>query len=253
MTISIIGSGNTATVIANLLYENNQTIREIIGRNTSAVRQLAFNVNATPCFNISHFNKVSDLYIIAVKDDAIAEVAAQLNTGNKIVAHCCGGVGINVLSAASSNYGVFYPLQSLRKELIYIPSIPFLIDGNNAFTREALFHLANSVSKNVVYANDEKRLKFHLSAIIVSNFSNHLFALAKDYCDKNSLDFTLLLPLIEETANRLSMYAPAEVQTGPAIRRDESTIKKHLSLLDDYPQLKDVYAMLTNSIMNFPK
>lgn len=250
MTISIIGSGNTATVLANLLYQNKHTIREINGRNTSAVRNIAIKVKAKPGFKIRYLNKESDIYIIAVKDDAVAEVAGQLNTGDKIVVHCCGSVGINVLSEASPNYGVLYPLQSLRKELIYIPSIPFLVDGNNSFVKETLSKLATSISTNVINANDETRLKFHLSATIVSNFTNHLFVLAKKYCDKNGLDFSLLLPLIQETANRLSMYSPATMQTGPAIRGDVSTIKKHLSLLDEYPQLKDVYTMLSNSIMN---
>ncbi|MBS1747548.1 MAG: DUF2520 domain-containing protein [Bacteroidetes bacterium] len=251
MTISIIGSGNTATIIANLLYQNKHNIREIYGRNNTTAMHLALNVKAAPCFNIRFLNKESDLYIIAVKDDAIAEVAEQLNTGNKILVHCCGSVDINVLSAASSNFGVLYPLQSLRKELSYTPSIPFLIDGNNASVKDALFNLANSISTNVIYANDDIRLKFHLSATIVSNFSNHLYSLTKNYCDKNGLDFSLLLPLIQETANRLSMYNPADMQTGPAIRKDGSTIKKHLSLLEDCPQLKDVYTILSNSIMKF--
>jgi uncharacterized protein DUF2520 len=58
-----------------------------------------------------------------------------------------------------------------------------------------------------------------------------------------------LLPLIEEVVNRLRVFNPAEMQTGPAIRGDVSTIQKHLSLLKDFPQLKNVYEMMSESIL----
>ena len=100
----------------------------------------------------------SDLYIIAVRDGAVAEVSAQLNLHGKIIVHTCGSVSMNVLANASKNYGVLYPLQSLRKELNYSPVIPFLVDGNNDITKQTIFNLASSVSDSVMVADDETRL-----------------------------------------------------------------------------------------------
>jgi predicted short-subunit dehydrogenase-like oxidoreductase (DUF2520 family) len=248
MIISIIGSGNTATVLGEVLRKNGHIINEVAGRNKTAVQQLAEKLEANTCTDLIQLNKNSDMYVIAVRDDAVAEVSAQLNQDEKIVAHTCGSVPIHVLAGASNNYGVFYPLQSLRKELGYSPVIPFLIDGNNDFSRENILNLAASVSHQVIIANDETRLQYHLSAIIVSNFTNHLFALAKEYCDSNKADFKLLLPLIEEIVNRLEFYEPVSMQTGPAIRGDKKTIQKHLALLEDFPQLKKVYEMMSESI-----
>ncbi len=248
MKISIIGSGNTATVIGKLLKEHHHTIKEVVGRDANAVHALAENLNAQPCTDIKTINMESNIYIIAVSDDAVAAISASLKFNNKIVAHTCGSVTMNVLENTSENFGVFYPLQSLRKELNYTPAIPFLIDGNNTFTKQALAELAGSVSENVMEANDEMRLNYHLSAIIVSNFSNHLFALAKQYCDAHHTDFNLLLPLIEETVNRLHYYDPSNMQTGPAARGDEAVIQKHLQLLNDAPELKAIYAMMSESI-----
>ena len=179
-------------------------------------------------------NNEADLFIVAVKDDAVAEVSSQINVANKIVVHTCGSVSINVLANTSENYGVLYPLQSLRKELNYMPQIPFLIDGNNQYTKDIIESLASSFAKTIIHADDETRLHYHLSAIISSNFTNHLFALTKDYCDKNNINFQLLLPLIEETVNRLHYYEPAAMQTGPAARGDKATIQKHLTCLNDF-------------------
>ncbi|MEP6466568.1 MAG: DUF2520 domain-containing protein [Parafilimonas sp.] len=248
MIVSIIGAGNTATVLGKLLVDNNHTINEVVGRNKIAVQKLAEKMNATTCNELDKVNKNSDVYILAVKDDAVAEVAEKLQLNKKIAVHTAGSVAMNVLKNASENYGVLYPLQSLRKELNYAPAIPFLVDGNNNFTKETIINLANSITRFVNIADDEMRLKYHLSGVIVSNFTNHLFALTKEYCKKNKIDFNLLLPLIEETVNRLHNYEPAEMQTGPAIRKDKITMEKHLQLLHNFPQLKNIYELMSESI-----
>jgi predicted short-subunit dehydrogenase-like oxidoreductase (DUF2520 family) len=248
MLISIIGSGNTATVLGKALKKNDHIINEIAGRNEVAVKYLAEQLDANICTDLAQLNKHSDMYIIAVRDSAVAAVSDQLNFGKKILVHTCGSVSMDVLANSSENYGILYPLQSLRKELNYQPIIPFLVDGNNDFTKQQVFDLAFSVSRSVIIADDETRLQYHLSAIIVSNFINHLFALANEYCDATKTDFSLLLPLIDETVNRLQFYEPASLQTGPAARGDEATIQKHLQLLKPFPQLKKVYEIMSDSI-----
>lgn len=248
MNISIIGSGNVAFVLGQLFKKNNYSINEVAGRNATAVQQLAEKLNARTCLDINYIDKGSDAYVLAVKDDAVATVVAQLQLNDKILVHTCGSVSMNVLATASVNYGVLYPLQSLRKELYYQPSIPFLVDGNNENVRNAVFNLATTISEKAIIANDETRLQYHLSAIIVSNFTNHLFAVTKHYCDANNIDFELLFPLIEETVNRMQYYDPINMQTGPAIRGDETTMQKHIQLLAAFPELKKIYELMSTSI-----
>jgi predicted short-subunit dehydrogenase-like oxidoreductase (DUF2520 family) len=122
------------------------------------------------------------------------------------------------------------------------------LDANNEHTLQQITGLALSISPRVIIANDETRLHYHLAAVIVSNFTNHLYALAKQYADKNEIDFKVLMPLIEEIVRRLHHYEPEKMQTGPAARGDKNTIKKHLALLEQFPQLRDVYAVLSESI-----
>jgi predicted short-subunit dehydrogenase-like oxidoreductase (DUF2520 family) len=100
----------------------------------------------------------------------------------------------------------------------------------------------------VAEAGDESRLKLHVAAVIVGNFTNHLYALTEEYCRKESLDFKQLLPLIWETASRIKDIPPKQAQTGPALRHDAETIHKHLELLKNHPQLKNIYVLLTESI-----
>jgi F420-dependent methylenetetrahydromethanopterin dehydrogenase len=90
-----------------------------------------------------------------------------------------------------------------------------------------------------------------VAAVVVSNFTNHLYVLAEDFCKKEEVDFALLAPLIKETAERIVHFSPAAVQTGPAARNDIFTIDKHLLILSDHPQLKNMYIKLTDSIMKW--
>jgi len=167
------------------------------------------------------------------------------------VAHTAASVKKDVLKNMSHHYGVFYPLQSLRKDVKELPEIPIFIDASDEVARKKLEQLAQSVSKDkVVMATDNERLKMHVAAVVVSNFTNHLYSLAEDYCIKEGIVFEQLIPLIEETAQRLKTISPSRAQTGPAIRNDEPTIQQHLALLEKYPQLKKIYEVMTESIRN---
>jgi predicted short-subunit dehydrogenase-like oxidoreductase (DUF2520 family) len=99
-------------------------------------------------------------------------------------------------------------------------------------------------------ARDEERLKLHTAAVIVSNFTNHLYSLAEEFCSNEKVEFNMLKPLIIETAQRIMHESPSKVQTGPAVRKDIQTLDKHLRLLTNYPKLRTTYLRLTDSIMN---
>ena len=248
MKISIIGSGNVATVLGRLLKYRDFIVEEVVSRNKKHAEKLAKELNANAIDNIQILSKNSDMYIIAVSDDVVEKVSNQLIVNKKVVVHTCGSASTNILKNTSTNFGVLYPLQSLRKEISYLPDIPFLIDANNNYSKEIITKLATSISNNVQEANDEQRMQYHLSAVIVSNFTNHLFTLADEYCKLNNIQFSLLFPLIEEIVNRLQKFNPVEMQTGPAVRGDVSTIQKHLALLKDFPELKNIYAVMSESI-----
>ena len=131
-----------------------------------------------------------------------------------------------------------------------IPEIPFLIDGNNEAVIKTIYDFAKTLSGDVQVINDEDRLKLHTAAVIVSNFTNHLYAIAEDFCKKEHVSFDLLKPLIMETAARIKDQSPGDVQTGPAVRKDIHTLDKHLRILSQYPKLRTTYLRLTDSIMN---
>lgn len=249
MDIVIIGSGNVATVLGRKFKAAGHTIVQVISRNAKAATLLAYEWDTESTNYFSVVNKNADVYIIAVSDDAIETVIADIKLPGKVVAHTAASVPKEILKNVSDHYGVFYPLQSLSKEMPRLPDVPLFVEGNDEKTNTVLTKLAQSISpEHVIKATEGEREKIHVAAVVVNNFTNHLYALAEDYCKKEGLNFKELIPLIQETVERLKITQPSETQTGPAVRNDVDTINKHIGLLENYPRLKKIYQTLTESI-----
>lgn len=253
MNIIIIGTGKVANILAAKLFAENHKIIGIMGRNRHAAEQLAISNDAVVIENYSLVEDQIDFIIITVSDAAINLVAPKTQSNSTIIVHTAGGINKQILANFSANYGVFYPLQSITTHSSPEIHFPIIVEGNNEYTTNKLLQLAKSISNNVVEGNDNFRMKMHLSAVVVNNFTNYLFALAKDFCDTEQLDFKLLMPLMTETIDRLKILSPTDVFTGPAIRNDTITIENHLDLLNKHPTLQKTYKLFTEDLQSYFK
>ncbi|GAB3423727.1 Rossmann-like and DUF2520 domain-containing protein [Niabella aquatica] len=252
MDIVIIGSGNVAAVLGRKFVSAGHHILQVLARNASAASELAYEWNTESANYSSLINREAEVYIVAVADDAIEDAVKDLVLPGKVVVHTAAAVKMDILKKVTDNYGVFYPLQSLRKEQGQIPEIPVYIEAVNDRTAKVLDRLARSVYKEACFTADyDKRAKLHVAAVLVNNFTNHIFSLAEAYCKKEGIDFAELLPLIDNTFYRLHETSPAALQTGPAARGDAETIHKHRILLEKHPQLLKLYEFLTESILGY--
>jgi len=253
MDIVIIGSGNVATVLGKKIKAAGHNIVQVVGRNSTTASALAYELNTESTNYMTLLNRNADIYIIAVSDAAIEKVISDLQLPGKVIVHTAAAVSKDVLQNVSPHYGVFYPLQSLRKEMPELPDVPVYFDASDDVAKSKLDALARSISVQVTEgAGQEERIKLHVAAVVVSNFVNHLYVLAEEYCKKEGIPFKQLIPLIEETADRVKTISPKDSQTGPAIRRDQETIHKHLEILQSHPHLKNIYVLLTESIQQTP-
>lgn len=245
--IVIIGSGNVATHLIQAFSENETVdLIQVFARKKENL--LSFIAPAKIVDNLSDL-KEADLYIIAVSDDAIEQVANQISFENKLVVHTSGSYDFNGISTKNRK-GVFYPLQTFSKnKAIDFNTIPLCLEAENEADYAVLEKIAKSVSEKVYQINYQQRQSLHVAAVFVNNFVNHLYQLGSEICDNNQVDFEILKPLIEETANKINKLSPKEAQTGPAKREDFNTIERHLQFISDENQ-KNIYQMLTQSILS---
>jgi len=251
MRAVLIGAGNVGTVFGRLMQQRGHQIIQVVSRNLNSAHLLAAELGCAAANDPAILDTTADIYIVAMADAALNEIQETYFLGDKLIVHTAGAVSKDILQKVSTNYGVLYPLQSLRKETPSLQQeIPLLVDGNSPECLSRIESFARSLSPLVTRVEDAQRLKLHVAAVIVNNFTNHLYTLAAGYCKEEGLDFTMLQPLIEETALRVRFHPPASVQTGPAIRKDIVTLDKHLRLLTPHGVLKKVYLRMTDSIMN---
>ena len=249
MKIVMFGSGNTATVLSALIIKAGHELVQVVSRNIENARSLAslYGVAAGSLLDVEYSE--ADIYIIALNDVALDSIGKIKGLKNKFVVHTAGSVSKDALKDCSDRYGVLYPLQTLSKFTEHIPEIPFLVDGNTQENCHIILGLAKTLSGNVIEANDKERLGYHVAAVFVSNFSNHMYALGELLCKKERLEFNSMLPLINEVNERVKHYSPLLTQTGPAMRDDVFTLNRHLQMLSPYPDLRYAYLKMTESII----
>ena len=252
MEIVLIGSGNAGSVLGSKFRLAGHKIQQVISQNPGHASILASKLGAHHASSWRDIYRLADIYILAISDQALMSLDDQFSLDRKLVVHTAGSVPMNVLENLSKNYGVLYPLQSLRKENPEVAEIPFLIEANTPENLTVIQDLARSISPKVFKADGDARIKYHLAAVVVNNFSNHLFTMAEGFCRDEHLKFDLLLPLMKETVERLEKFDPGNMQTGPAMRNDDVTIKNHLKILEKYPSLQALYQFFSKSIEDRP-
>lgn len=255
MTITLIGAGNVGYHLGKRLFKKGLIIHQVYSRDLKNAELLADKIKAKSVNELTAVDAKADLYIIAVKDDAIASVVEELSKNKgmrkKLVVHTSGAASSQIIARYFKHYGVFYPLQTFSKtRQVKFSTIPICINAGKNKGRKLLEKVGTKISKKVAQISDKERAILHVAAVMVNNFSNHLFYLGQQITDAGQIDFDLLKPLILETVLKIDQHSPYEMQTGPARRNDEKTIKKHLKYLQRVPEYAQLYSLLTKSIQH---
>ncbi len=247
-SIVIIGSGNVATHLGNALKQGGFSVDIVYSRDGQKATALAHQLGAIPYTQLELLPTHADLYLIAVKDAVIEDVAGLLPVVDGLVVHTSGTTPMSVL-AKHKRAGVFYPLQSLSKNTpVSIGDIPLLLEATHAGDLAILESIAKQCGATTLTVNSEDRKTVHLAAVFANNFSNYLYTVAEQILSTKGISIDILKPLILETARKVQHHAPSKVQTGPAMRNDIPTMEMHLKLMEQMPQYQKIYELLSKGI-----
>lgn len=249
MKAVMLGSGKVATAMGLQLAKHIQFV-EVFSPNTTHAKTLANKLNSVACSEIEKLTLQADVYILAVKDDALAQLAQQLRLNNKLVIHTSGSAEIDVLSPISSQIGVMYPLQSIAHNfnLNKWKSARICIEASTKEALSTVETLAHFLSTKIHPISSKQRLNLHLAAVFANNFVNHMLYISQNILQENLVNPEMLHTLIRETTENAILFGAKESQTGPAIRHDQKTIEKHIELLNNKDLEKEIYTLLTQSI-----
>ncbi|TAL59774.1 MAG: DUF2520 domain-containing protein [Bacteroidetes bacterium] len=251
MKIFLIGSGNVATQLGLAFKRSGHDIVYVYSPTISHAAMLGEKLNTDWGRSLNAISEFpADIYLIAVKDDAIAEVVKKMPALKKsLIIHTSGATDISVLKKKFRNCGVLWQVQTIKaRTLLDFKKVPMVIEANNSSSKKKLTKIARSLSGKVYSLNSKQRRVLHLGAVWVNNFPNHLYYLSEMLLKKHHLPFELFGPLILSTTQS-AMKGPYISQTGPAKRNDKKTMNAHLKLLAD-KNYRTLYKTISKSITN---
>lgn len=247
-TIQIIGTGRVAFHLGHALKQAGHPIAGIAGRDEKRTHTLS-EVVGTRAFTLNDAFPAVDVILIAVSDDAIADVAMHIPIGDAVVIHTSGASDLDKL-LPHADRAVLWPLISLSPgEPMDFQKIPLVIDASTERARSAVRSLAESLSEQVVELGPEQRELVHTAAAISLNFPAHLLARAQDLLQNNGIDPSLLVPSFVAMAQKAAAIGASKALTGPARRGDIGTVRHHLDRLTQDPELRAAYALLSSMIL----
>ena len=250
MRIVFVGAGRLATNLSQALQAADHEIVQVYSRTMESASQLAELLGVQATDDLASLRD-ADVYILSIKDSAMMEVIPSLVRKREpaVFLHTAGSMPMSVFKGYCTHYGVLYPMQTFSKDrLIDFSNVPFFIEGNDDKALQVAAALAGSVSKNVRQLSSSERKYLHLAAVFASNFVNHCYELSAEILQRHGIPFDVMLPLIDETADKVHILSPHDAQTGPAVRFDQNVIVAQMDLLKDTPQAQRIYQEMSKSI-----
>jgi predicted short-subunit dehydrogenase-like oxidoreductase (DUF2520 family) len=249
MKIAFIGSGNVATFYSKKFAAAGHEILQIMSSTLSHAQELAKEFGCEAIHDLTRLTQQADVYILAMNDNSVKRYNDLLHIPNKTVIHTAGSIALNELSNISQHVSCIWCLYSIKKESLPTRTdIPVFINSTTSQGETVAKELASAISTAVNTMDDEKKLNLHLAAVLVNNYTNHLAAVAANVLNTKQIPFHYLLPILQQTVEKLDVQSPLHAQTGPALRRDTVIMEKHVALLENHPEWQALYRALAESI-----
>ena len=204
---------------------------------------------------------IADVYIYAIRDEALLSVVQKVSEeamlfSNKhlrtaLHLHTSGTMPLSVFGETFPHAGVMYFFQTFSKAKLIddFSQIPVFVEGKQIDDLSAIFTLAQTLTPRVYEATQHDRERLHVAGVFANNFTNQMYAIAADILRDTHIPFQVLLPLIDQTAEKVHHLPPREAQTGPAKRKDEQVMRHHLSLLKTEEQ-QQLYRLVSKMIQS---
>ncbi|NDV59997.1 Rossmann-like and DUF2520 domain-containing protein [Bacteroides sp. 519] len=251
--VAVIGAGNLGYNLALTLHKHGFHVIQIYSRTEESAKPLALQVEAEWTTNSEKITNKAAIYFVALKDSVLEEIIPQLIKERKsaLWVHTAGSIPMDIWEPHCNRYGVFYPMQTFsKKREVSFNELSIFIEAFNKNDIEILRAIALSLTSKVYEIDSDRRKKLHLAAVYACNFVNHMYTLSSEVLKSVDIPFDAMLPLVDETARKVHELPPQEAQTGPAVRYDRNVIDSHLEMLNDTPDMQDIYRLISQSIYN---
>ena len=254
--LGFIGAGTVGTALAVRLSDKGYQVVAVSSRSQASAEKLAQEVSGCEVYNTNQdVADAAELIFITTPDDIIASVASEIrwHTEQSVV-HCSGAASTDILEPARKlgvQIGAFHPLQtfaSVRQAIENIPGSTFALEAEELLL-STLKDMATALDGHWIELKASDKVAYHAAAVIACNYLVTLVKLATDLWQTFNIPprqaTQALLPLIRGTIHNIDTVGIPQCLTGPIVRGDTGTIKKHLEALQKVaPALVSAYREL---------
>ncbi|HRD02805.1 MAG TPA: DUF2520 domain-containing protein [Candidatus Saccharicenans sp.] len=257
-SFSLIGAGKVGVSLGLALVNKCYRLKYISDCNSEAARQAKRRIKQGKTTRDNRqAAEAAEITFICVPDGLIAEVAnelSDLNLGGKYIFHTSGAVSSSVLlplARQGAYVASMHPIQTFatgRANPDIFRGIFFGLEGN----QKALGlgqSLAKKLQAGVILISPENKALYHLACSMASNFMVVLLSEVKDLFKLLGLEekayLEVIYPLLNRTLLNVIELGCERSLTGPVLRGDLETVREHLKVISQKPDLEKLYRLMS--------
>jgi predicted short-subunit dehydrogenase-like oxidoreductase (DUF2520 family) len=259
----VIGAGPVATLLSASLRKGGVPVLGLWARRPDAARA------AARAAGVAGFSSAppdllleSDVVILAVKDAAVAEVAAMLcGTGlitkRHVLLHCSGampsGDALGEVADKVGGIGTLHPLRAIAataeggEVASGMRGTVFGIEGD-AVAQQVARRLVTALGGAALPLAREQMAAYHAAAAMASNYVVALIDAAAQALAASGMPMdqavAALVPLAQGALANVAEQGAKRGLTGPIRRGDAQTVERHLAALSVRPETAELYRAL---------
>jgi len=278
--IVIVGAGNLGTALAVSLRGAGYAIESVItprrGASLRKARTLARQVGAKASAGLAEKGPAekglpakvqAEVIWFAVPDGQIAvaarDLASKIEWDGKIALHSSGALASDELGALrrrGAKVASVHPMMTfvrgsqVRRTQPSLAGVPFAVEGDAAAVRAAR-RIVNDLAGYSCAIRKKDKAAYHAWGAFASPLFTALLATGEQVAALAGVTRKearrRIIPILLQTLANYASFGAAGAFSGPIVRGDVDTVKKHMRVLGKVPPARDVYVALARAALHY--
>lgn len=265
LRIAIVGAGNLASALAPGLRRAGYVIENVVARggrdSLRRAKPLARQVGATAVAP-SHARISADVVWFCVPDRQISSaawsMAGQGAWKGRVAIHSSGALTsdeLSVLHQRGASVASVHPLMTfVRGSRPSLAGVPFAIEGDASAVRVART-IVRDLRGQPFSIKKRDKAAYHAWGTFASPLLTALLAITERVAGMAGIPQKAAkqraLPIIAQTIANYAALGAGGAFSGPIVRGDAETVKKHLRVLHGTPLAREVYVALARASLKY--
>jgi predicted short-subunit dehydrogenase-like oxidoreductase (DUF2520 family) len=261
--IAVVGAGNLAGSLALCLHRAGYRIDQIVSRNSSAslrrARRLAREVGA-PAMRADRVKLQAEIVWFCVPDGAIASAAKSLagttDWKGRVAFHSSGALTSDELEALRKRGAAVasvHPMMTfVRGSRPTLMGVPFAIEGDQKSVRAA-WAIVLGLGGQAFSIQKRHKEAYHAWGMFASPLLTALLATTERVAAGAGIHAKAarqkMLPILAQTVANYAALGAGASFSGPIVRGDADTVKRHLRMLRKVPAAREAYVALARAAL----